>query len=220
MSADFVHSQFPRLGCSSILVAKLEDVWRNGNNISVFLASPLPSFIPLQHVAAMELLSKFARHSLAALFSFLYGTLSGKEVLQLESTRGFYNPSINNGLEVEDKQQQDADVAQYSSRNKLLMEFLVNNEERAWASVILESLYVWQGWLLTLCDLHEQGTRSVTIPTARGRYLLPRCGAKSQVGQNYFRLGNPKIPGSFERVTSVERAFQYVCPVSPMFVFN
>lgn len=62
--------------------------------------------------------------SSADLYSFRHDVVNREVVQLLKDAREFWNPIISKGSVEEDERQQDAGMAQYSSTNPLLVDYL------------------------------------------------------------------------------------------------
>lgn len=105
----------------------------------------------------MGLASSDPSYSVPEVYGFVHETFNGDELFQSESFGEFWNAVISKRLEVGNKRQMDVAVSRYSSSNRRLIEYLVNDLERVWARPFLEALPVWTGWLPNLGKQDEKG---------------------------------------------------------------
>lgn len=80
----------------------------------------------------------------------------------------------------------------------MVLQYLMNDEERVWAGVCQAALYVWIAWLLALVSLRRQETHSPALPGTGGPYLQSGCGVETEVGHNdmehlYVCMGSHKF---------------------------
>lgn len=107
----------------------------------------MPYFILHQQSEAMERPANEPCRSLTEFHSTRYDTII-REALQAGTPTTSGNLILNKKLEVYGEQWLHGSVAPYSPANKGLVEYLVNDEESAWATIAPKVVDVGIGWLL------------------------------------------------------------------------
>lgn len=193
--------------------------WRTGKYIK--WQQNLESFVDTmallthhQQVQSTRLPRNAPYRSLPELYSFVYETFNREKELNAERARKFLNPTIKEGFMTKKEQYYEAGVAQYFSTNKLLKEYLMNDEKRVWAGICRMALDVWFGWLLAFCDQNEERTHSLTLPEPGGWNLLCRYWVEAQLGHNDFEAPKNKSSDFFAMPTGADGAVLYVDPGS------
>lgn len=106
------------------------DIHGNGYTIRESFTDLMPSCIPHQQVEAMCRPRNALRRSLTNVYRFVHDMFKSKEVVQAESSRVFWSPTSNKGLEWSDKPQEDDSMVQYFSKSRLLIEYRVPGDRR------------------------------------------------------------------------------------------
>ena len=168
----------------------------------------------------VEMPADFPTQSTGQFFDLIHKTFPGERKLRSEGERDRWNPIVNTGNEIMDRDNRDAGVARYSSTNSFLMEDMEQGEELVPLAQRRAYLDTWVGLLLSALNLDADGAKPMYFPRSGGRFLITGKRCVRQVCHNDFPVRtSAHAPGYFAIVTSSESTRLWLSPFSNAFVF-
>lgn len=144
---------------------------------------------------------QWPRHSLCGLYSFLYDTFSVCMCCTwrvLESSGSLSSTTDRNESWGQTTLRFGLAMLLLKRQRKILVKYLVNENEGLQALVVQVALNVWIGFLLALCDLDEHGVYSLTLTTTGELYFLSKRAVKAQARRNDFEQRKTSVLDSLQ----------------------